>query len=99
MAKITPPNVKVLATGENLIVKQMQAKSGAQLPPHSANLESVVILLEGECIFILDEEKRTLVQGDTIVVPPHIRHQFIVTQDFRAAHIMPKEIKFEFYEI
>lgn len=97
MDKITKPTVKLLASGTKLVAKQMQANAGELLPAHLATLESILLIHEGECILTINETEHTLKQGDSIVVPPEIRHQIRVIKDFKAIHFMPKEIEFTFF--
>lgn len=95
--KSSKPKVKLLATGKNLIAKQMSGKSGEFLPHHMADLESIVYVNEGECELHIDEEKIYLKQSDAYVVPPELKHQFLGITDFKAVHFMPKNIKITFF--
>lgn len=95
--KVTKPIVKVLASGQELIAKQMKAKAGALLPKHLADVESIVLVQEGECILNMDGEEHLLKQGDAFIIPPQVKHQIRAKTDFKAAHFMPKEIKFEYF--
>ena len=97
MKKVTPPKVKTLAEGSVLIAKQMQADAGQLLPEHLADLESIVFVREGECIFKMNNEDQVLKQGDTSIVPADVRHQIEATTDFKGVHFMPKDIKFKFF--
>ena len=90
MEKVTNPKVKLLSEGEKFTVKQMRAKAGELLPKHTANLESVLI--------VMDETDHTLHEGDSFIIPADIMHQIRAIEDFRAVHIMPKEIAFTFYK-
>ena len=98
MEKVTNPKVKLLSEGEKLTAKQMKAKAGDLLPKHTANLESVLVVMEGVCVLTLDKTDHTLNPGDSFVVPAAIIHQIRAIEDFRAVHIMPKEIAFTFYK-
>lgn len=98
MEKVTKPRVKLLASGSKLTAKQMQAKAGELLPAHVANLESILLMQEGECTFKMNDKDLVLKEGDAIVVPPQVKHQLKANTDFKAVHFMPKEIEFEFYE-
>jgi len=98
MEKITNPKVRLLAEGDKLTAKQMKAKSGDLLPKHTANLESVLVVLEGAFILTMDETDHTLREGDSFIIPADIKHQIRAIEDFRAVHIMPKEIEFTFYK-
>lgn len=97
MEKVTKPKVKSLALGKEMVAKQMEAKAGDLLPKHLADLESVLFVHEGECIFNLDGEAIHLKQGEGFVVPAKIKHQIKALTDFKGVHFMPKEIKFEFF--
>lgn len=98
MEKVTMPTIKLLTKGEKFNAKQMAAKAGALLPEHIASIESVVVMLEGECILSLSGTDHTLKPGDTFVVPAKIKHQIRAVSDFKAVHIMTNDIKFEFFK-
>ena len=97
MEKITKPTVKTLASGTKLIAKQMQANEGDLMPAHLANVESILVIQEGECVFNMNGEDRVLKPGDAIIVPPETRHQIKATKDFKAVHFMPNDIKFKYF--
>lgn len=97
MEKVTKPNIKLLATGKKLNVKQMQANAGELLPKHQANLESVLLVLDGECILKMEGKDHELKAGEPIIVPAGIKHQIKAKTNFKAAHIMPNDIEFEFF--
>ncbi len=40
----------------------------------------------------------TLKKGDSFIVPPEIEHQIRVFVDFKAIHVMPNDIEFQFFE-
>lgn len=98
MDKVTKPKVKMLASGNNLIAKEMRASAGELLPAHLASVESILLVQEGECILKMSDKDHVLKQGDAIVIPPEIKHQIKVIKDFRAIHFMPKEIKFKYFD-
>src|SRR5690606_38607608 len=83
MKKVTKPNVKLLAKGEKFNAKQMEAKAGELLPKHTASIESVLVVLEGECVLELDGTDNVLKPGDSFVVPPGIMHQIRAIDDFK----------------
>lgn len=97
MGKVTTPKVKVLASGSNLVAKQMQGNKGDLLPEHLANVESIIFIHEGECILKISGEDKLLKQGDAFIVPPETKHQFKAITDFKGIHFMPKEIEFKFF--
>lgn len=98
MRKITPPKVRILARGTNLTAKQMQGKAGDLMPKHLADVESIVFVHEGECLFHMNGEVTPLKAGDSLVVPPETKHQIEVVADFKGVHFMPKDIKFQFFK-
>ena len=98
MEKISKPRVKSLGEGETLTVKQMKANAGELLPKHSASHESVLVVVEGECVFNLSGTEHVLAAGDTFIIPPAVKHQIKANQDFTAIHIMPPNIEFDYSE-
>ncbi|HSH28221.1 MAG TPA: cupin domain-containing protein, partial [Wenzhouxiangella sp.] len=96
--KVTSPEVELLAAGKEFQVKQMKAEAGDLLPKHSATVESVLIVMEGECILTLEGVDHALKQGDSFIVPPRIKHQISVVQDFKAVHVMSNDIRFDFFD-
>ncbi len=96
MEKVTNPTVKLLATGTKLVAKQMQGRQGDLLPRHQANVESIIFIHEGECILKINGEDKPLKQGDALIIPPDVMHQFKAITDFKGIHFMPKDIQFKF---
>lgn len=97
MEKVTKPNVRSIATGTNLVAKQMKAEAGDLLPKHLADVESILFIHEGECILNLNGKDIVLKQGDGYVIPPETKHQIKVITDFKGVHFMPVAIKFEYF--
>lgn len=95
--RTTNPTVSTLASGNALVAKQMQANAGDILPEHLANLESILMIQQGECIFRINNQEQILKEGETIVVPSNTKHQITAITNFKAVHFMPKNIKFEFF--
>ena len=98
MKKVTKPKVRPLVTGKKLNAKQMEAKAGDLLPRHTASIESVLIVMEGECSIELVGTNHTLKQGDSFIVPAEIEHQITAIKDFRAIHVMTNDIVFDFLD-
>ncbi len=98
MKSVTNPTIKPLAKGDKFQAKQMRAKAGELLPKHSASIESVLIVLEGECVLNLDGTEHSLRQGDSFIVPSAIEHQIRVVSDFKAVHVMTNDIQFKLIE-
>ncbi|MCG2461163.1 AraC family ligand binding domain-containing protein [Flavobacteriaceae bacterium F89] len=97
MEKVTRPNIGTIATGKNLVAKQMQAKAGDLLPKHRADKESILFLHEGECVLKISGEDILLKTGEGYVIPPEIIHQIKAVTDFKGLHFMPIAIKIEFF--
>jgi|SRR5690554_729732 len=98
MEKVTKPKVRLLASGTNLVAKQMQGNEGDLLPEHLADVESIIFIHEGECILKINGENKLLKPGEAFIIPPAIKHQFKAITDFKGIHFMPKDIKFEFFD-
>lgn len=98
MEKVTKPTVKLLSKGKKFHAKQMSAKAGDLLPKHIANIESVLIVMQGECVLSIDGKDYTLNQGDSFIVPAEIKHQIRAIEDFKAIHVMTNDIAFEFFK-
>lgn len=98
MEKVTNPTITLLAKGEKFQAKQMASKAGDVLPKHLATIESVFILLEGECMLNLNGTDHHLRKGDSFIVPPKIEHQIRAITDFKAAHVMTNDIEFQFFK-
>lgn len=90
-SKVTPLQEGVLFT-----TKRMEATSGMSMPRHRSSIESVLVVTEGQCIIKFDDKNHALAQGESFVVPAQMWHQVVADPDFKAVHIMPKEIRFEF---
>ena len=97
MEKVTKPKVRSIASGKDLVAKQMQAEAGDLLPQHLADVESILFVHEGECILNINEEDIVLKQGEGYVIPPDIKHQIKAITDFKGLHVMPKSIKFQYF--
>lgn len=97
MEQVTKPNVRSIASGTNLIAKQMEAKAGDLLPKHQADSESILFIHEGECILKIKDEGIVLKQGEGYIIPPETKHQIKVVTDFKGLHFMPKSIAFEYF--
>lgn len=98
MEKVTKPKVVTLATGTELVAKQMRANNGDLLPEHLADVESILFIHEGACILHINGEEKTLNHGDAFIIPADTKHQIRVKADnFKGTHFMPKGIKFEYF--
>lgn len=98
MEKVVVPSVTVLATGDDFVAKQMQAKAGETMPLHLANLESILFIYEGECVLRMNNEEVLLNPGEAVVIPPKIKHQLKAATDYKGIHFMPVGIEFEFFK-
>lgn len=78
------------------MTKRMEGTDGAEFPKHTASLESALVLLEGSCTISFPDAVQELQPGDTFIVPADVVHFVVGTPDFRAIHIMPKDIHFDF---
>lgn len=88
--------VTLLQEGLLFVAKRMEATSGMAMPRHRSSIESVLVVTDGQCIVRLDDADHVLAQGESFIVPAQTWHQIVANPDFKAVHIMPKEIRFEF---
>ena len=98
MNAITNPKVRLLAEGESFTAKEMAANAGVFMPKHLASKESVLIIQEGACKMHLEDSIQTLEQGNVFIVPAQVKHQIETTKDFKAVHVLPHGIEFEFFK-
>lgn len=85
-----------LLDGAVLMTKRMEGTDGAEFPRHTASLESALVILEGSCTVVFPDATHELRPGDTFIVPAGVVHQVVGTPDFKAVHILPKGIRFDF---
>lgn len=85
-----------LNEGSILVTKRMEGTNGAEFPKHTASLESALVMLEGTATITFGDDVHTLNAGDTFIVPADEVHQVTAAPDFKAVHIMPKDIRFNF---
>lgn len=88
--------VTPLEEGVLFSTKQMAADAGRILPRHRASVESVLVVIDGECVMAIAGTERVLSLGDSIVIPAGEWHRIRANPEFRAVHVMPRGIEFEF---
>lgn len=89
-------NITPLKDGAVLMTKRMEGSEGTAFPTHSASLESALVMLDGSATITFPDAVHELHAGDTFIVPAGDIHQVIAAPDFKAIHIMPKDIRFNF---
>ncbi len=60
--------------GEKAMTNFVSFEPGAEAPRHVHEEEQIVIVLEGELVFDLDGDVRTLRKGDVAVIPSWVPH-------------------------
>jgi|SRR5690625_842886 len=95
--KVSKPKVTLLAQGEKYKTKRMQANAGELLPKHKASVESVLVVTHGACNLNINNGDHRMNPGDVYVIPAEVTHQIKAIEDLSAIHIMPHDIKFEFF--
>ena len=60
--------------GQRAMANFVSFKPGAEAPRHVHEEEQIVIILEGEMIFDLDGDVRTMRPGDVAVIPAWVPH-------------------------
>lgn len=85
-----------LNEGSNLVTKRMEGTDSAAFPRHTASHESALVMLEGIATITFGDAVHTLHAGDTFIVPADEVHQVTAAPEFKAVHIMPRDIRFNF---
>lgn len=85
-----------LLQGAVLMTKRMEGTDGTEFPRHTASLESALVMLEGSCTITFPDAVHELRPGDTFIVPADLVHHVVATPNFKAIHIMPRDIRFNF---
>lgn len=62
-------------------------EAGASIPMHSHNCEESVLVLDGECIAVIDDARHTLGPHDTTFIPGGVPHRFINASQISPARI------------
>lgn len=88
--------VKLLEEGALFSTKQMEADSGRLLPRHKASIESVLVVIDGACVVTMSGTDYALNRGNSLVIPEGEWHQIKAHPQFKAIHVMPRQITFEF---
>lgn len=71
---------QVLQTGRRCQTAAMTLKPGQESGPKGnehPDSEQVLLVLEGEVVAEVGDERRTLKAGDVVVVPPGASHRFV----------------------
>ena len=58
----------------NMTLADWHFEVGTLLPEHSHKHEQITKVISGEFELITEDEKYTLSPGDSVIIPPHIRH-------------------------
>lgn len=98
MSAVTNPKVKLLAEGKSYIAKEMAANAGVFLPKHIATEESILVIQKGACVMHLGDSAQILNEGDVFIVPGNVKHQIETKENFKAVHVMPNSIEFEYFK-
>lgn len=93
MQKVTP-----LGEGSLFTVERMEGTAWESFPRHTASIESVLGVTEGQCVIPFRDASHALRSGDTFVVLADEWHQVVADPAFQDVHVMPTEIRFELSE-
>lgn len=96
MNVVTNPQVKLLVQGKSYMAKEMAANAGVLMPKHVSTEESILVIQKGKCLMHLGDATQILNEGDVFIVPANVKHQIETKEDFKAVHVMPIGIEFEF---
>lgn len=91
MRKVTP-----LQDGSAYTTKRMEGAAEEPFPRHTASVESVLVVTEGRCVLKFTDKDHAVEAGESFIVPADAWHQVVADPAFKAVHIMPHEIQFDF---
>lgn len=74
---------KVIAQNDSGVVILMAFDINAEIGTHTAPAIAVVQILEGTCLFTLEEKELTLKAGDYLVMQPGTRHSLRAPEKFK----------------
>jgi len=61
----------------NFAFRIFEMEPGSVIPSHEHDWEHEVFVLKGEGIVGVNEEEKTIKEGDFVLIPPGARHKFI----------------------
>jgi len=61
-------------SGDRMTMAIYRINPGIEIPEHSHPHEQIGIVLEGEIEFVIQDERRTVKQGELYLVPPDVPH-------------------------
>ena len=73
---LTRMRVSALAGATQLCVFEQWCDPGCGAPPHLHTVEEVLTVLAGHAEVWIAEERATLTTGQSVIVPPGLRHGF-----------------------
>ncbi len=60
--------------GKNVMVMRVELAQGAIATPHAHSHEQISLVLQGEVLFTIGEEQKTLKAGEAVVIPSDVLH-------------------------
>ena len=70
-------------SNERFTTASIAMKAGQKLPEHKTPVEAILICLEGEAVFSMEQEKITLFKGDFMTIPVDKIHGIEAITDSR----------------
>jgi quercetin dioxygenase-like cupin family protein len=70
-----------VSVADALKVVRLNVSAGGQVPEHHSNVDVVVTVVRGTGDFTVEGERRTVTQGDVIVMKPKARHSITAASD------------------
>lgn len=66
-------DIKVVS-GDNAMLSFVTLTPGSSVPLHSHPHEQLGLVLDGEFVFVIGDERRVVKKGDTYVIPSNVLH-------------------------
>ena len=79
--QMNPFLVRQVIHGDLITIARLELKKGASVPAHSHHNEQVSMVQSGRIMFNLDGVASTVGAGETVRIPPNVRHFVEVIED------------------
>lgn len=87
---------RTLAQRDDLSITVFSFDKGEEISTHSANGDAMVYVIEGKAEIIIGNDKFTLVEGETIVMPANVPHSVEAVEQFKMLLTVVKPFKINF---
>jgi quercetin dioxygenase-like cupin family protein len=72
---------------QNMTIARIKLEKSAVVPEHSHHHEQISMVEEGSIRFVVEGREHILRAGDTLTIPPHVKHQVEALEDTIATDV------------